>query len=89
MSIIAITILTIVEYVQIYSLFDEAHEDLKNIPWANSMRAMFSFPITYIALKVMLEENVFGDTSLYTPSYGQFLYDRTDSNLSTFNSLLK
>jgi len=53
------------------------------------MRAMFVFPVAYLALNVMLEENVFGDTSLYDTTYGKSLSDWTASNLETFKSLIK
>ena len=53
------------------------------------MRAMFVFPVAYLAFSVMLEEDVFGDTSLYDAAYGASLTAWTATNLSTFKNLIK
>ena len=80
--------LTIVEYSQINTLFDEARSHINNVPWANTIRAVFTYPISFLALKIMLKKDVFGDSSLNSVAYQTYIASRVDYNINKFNNQL-
>ncbi len=69
LSIIALTFLTLIEYIDIYSLFKEVDQHIKNIPWPNNFRAMLSSIKSYSDFNYMVKNNLFDDLSLYSEEH--------------------
>jgi len=87
-AILAIVVLTIYSYVNTKNLFSDVKIHIDNIPWSNTLRAVFSFPFVYMSLKSILEVDAFGDSTLYSSDFATVLAKRSENDFYLMNNLL-